>query len=110
METAVRVINLKGNVTLNGLSDVVAELNEAIADKPSVVISFTEARDIDLATIQVILSARKEAESRNGDLSLSGTIDANISDRLRSAGFTSRPVSNGKELEVELFGGDGEHV
>lgn len=110
MQTTVRVVNLSGNVTLNGLPGVVQQLASAIEEKPSVVVSFTQTHDLDLAAIQVILAARKEAISRGGELRLSGTIEPPVSDRLLASGFISRPVSDGKELESQLFGGVNESV
>ncbi|EPY00132.1 hypothetical protein K678_17651, partial [Magnetospirillum fulvum MGU-K5] len=64
-------------------------------------IDVTEASEIDLSFIQLILAARTSVERRGGSLRLVSPADGVLASTLRAAGLTGGPFSPDSQLWIE---------
>jgi anti-anti-sigma regulatory factor len=90
-----------GSLTLPRAEELRDNLLSALAQSRSVVIDVTEASEIDLSFIQLILAARTSVERRGGSLRLVSPADGALASTLRAAGLTGGPFSPDSQLWIE---------
>jgi anti-anti-sigma regulatory factor len=75
-------------------------LLEALETKePTVLVSLTQAVDIDLFGVQLLYAARRHAERTGREFHLTGAVPEAIARRLYESGFVASVVRDGKELD-----------
>lgn len=71
-------IKLTDSVGIEQASSVKKQLTEAIKSKKTVSLDISEVTDIDTSIIQLILSAKKDADAKEKEFYISGTIPEDI--------------------------------
>lgn len=104
MSANIRVVNLSGDVTISSVKRYADQILEILDGKASVLLSLSQATDIDLAGVQLLYAARRCAESRKKELDLTGPVSEPIARRLYRSGFTESMVYDGLELGRQLHG------
>ncbi|EPY00938.1 STAS domain-containing protein, partial [Magnetospirillum fulvum] len=94
-------IACSGELTLPRAEELRDSFLSALGQSRSVVIDVTEASEIDLSFIQLILAARTSVERRGGSLRLVSPADGVLASTLRAAGLTGGPFSPDSQLWIE---------
>lgn len=89
-------IKLQDSVGIEQASAIKKQLTEAIKSKKTVSLDISEVTDIDTSIIQLILSAKKDADAKEKEFYISGIIPEDIQ-KLLSILSISLPVA--KEAE-----------
>lgn len=71
-------IKLTDSVGIEQASTIKKQLTEAIKSKKSVSMDISEVTDIDTSIIQLILSAKKDADAKEKEFYITGTIPEDI--------------------------------
>lgn len=103
MNTKVKVVNLDGDITLPGAEKAMTRIREAIDEKPMVLLSLSQATDIDLAGVQVIYAARRYAIKKDRSFHITGAVPEKIARRLDHAGFVHGVFLDGRDLDSRLI-------
>lgn len=90
-------IQLMDSVGIEQASSIKKQLASALKSKKSISVDISQIVDIDTSIIQLILAAKKEAESKDIEFYLTGTIPEDISKLLAMLSI-SLPL---KEMEVK---------
>lgn len=104
MSTKLKVFNITGDFTLPNINKWKKEFSEAIVSQKKVMISLGQARDIDLAGIQLLYAVRKSGDHANIEVHFTGSVPHLISERLVDSGFIPEAVADGQSLEKNLRG------
>lgn len=104
MSANVRVINLTGNVTLTTISSFRDQIVAGVDEMPMVLLSLSQATDIDLAGIQLIYAARRYAAECGKALHVTGAVPDRIARRFFTGGFIPEVIRDGRELDERLVG------
>jgi anti-anti-sigma regulatory factor len=100
MSIKVKVVNLTGEIVLAELPDHRAQLLNAFAAREStVLVSLTQATDIDLFGVQLLYAARRQAERVGREFHLTGAVPEAIARRLYESGFVASIVRDGQDLD-----------
>jgi anti-anti-sigma regulatory factor len=100
MSIKVKVVNLTGEIVLAELPDHRAQLLNAFeAKEPAILVSLTQAVDIDLFGVQLLYAARRHAEQAGREFHLTGPVPEGIARRLYESGFVGSVVRDGQELD-----------
>jgi|GEM_PF-1305907 len=102
MSTKVKVVNIDGEITLPHAESVAQTIQKALDEKPMVLLSLSQARDIDLAGIQVIYAARRYAQKKDRSFHITGAVPETIARRLHQAGFSHGIYLDGRDLDARL--------
>lgn len=103
MSTKVKVVNIEGDLTLPHAEAAASRIKQAIQEKPMVLLSLSQASDIDLAGIQVIYAARRYAQKNDRSFHITGAVPETIARRLHHAGFTQGIHLDGRDLDSRLL-------
>ena len=102
MSTKVKIVNIEGDVTLINSERISTLIKDAIDEKPMVLVSLSQATDIDLSGIQLIYAAKRYALKKRRSFHITGAIPETIARRLHQAGFASDICLDGRELDTGL--------
>lgn len=80
-------ISLAGNLTIRNSANIQITLSDLIESHKFVDLDCTQATDVDLSFIQLVIAARKSATMTGGQLSVSHTRDGALHDALTRAGL-----------------------
>jgi len=94
-------IAYSGELCLPRAEELRDSLLAALAQSRCVVIDATQATEIDLSFIQLILAARTSAERRGGSLCLVGPVKGALDSTLRAAGLTGGPFAPDSQIWTE---------
>ncbi|WP_159438726.1 STAS domain-containing protein [Alkalispirochaeta americana] len=104
MSSNVKVVNLVGAVTLTTVEARAEEIRQAFETVPMVLISLSQADEIDLAGIQLLYGARRYAEAQGKELHITGAVPDQVARRLYQGGFIAEMVREGRQLDQTLSG------
>jgi anti-anti-sigma regulatory factor len=98
------VIRCTGDVGLRTCDATHAALTAALATHDEVVVDCTEARDVDVGFVQMLISARRTADASGQRLRLSAPADGALLEVLVRGGFLD-PQHAGAGAEAALWAG-----
>ena len=104
MSAKIKVVNLVGNVNLSALESLAEEIRASLAERETVLLSLSQAADIDLGGIQLLYAARRYAEKQGKSLHITGSIPETVARRLHRGGFTEDLLLDGRELDERMHG------
>lgn len=107
MSGNVKVVNLVGAVTLRTVTARASEIRQAFEEVSMVLVSLSQATEIDLAGIQLLYGARRYADSQGKDFHITGAVPDQIAQRLCRSGFIPEPLREGRQLDQALAGFSG---
>ncbi|SEH30874.1 STAS domain-containing protein [Magnetospirillum fulvum] len=100
IEDAVTVA-CSGELCLPRAEEIRDTLLAALDQAQPVVIDLSQATEIDLSTVQLILAARLSAERRGLSLWLTSPADGPLAATLLAAGLTGSPLSTDSQFRTE---------
>lgn len=100
---SVKVITWEGSITVEKAGDLKTELLDAISQASQVVVSVSMLDYVDLAVLQLLKAAAKEASLAGKVLHLTGTVKPELARVLEVSGFVRKAAENARDLEAELF-------
>jgi anti-anti-sigma regulatory factor len=104
MSANVKVVNLVGAINISNVETFAQEIRAALGEERMVLLSLSQATDIDLAGVQLLYAARKAAVGQGRPLYISGGVPERIAQRLHRAGFAPTVIMDGRELDAQLIG------
>ena len=104
MSANVKVVNLVGAINISSVESFAKEIRDALGEKRMVLLSLSQATDIDLAGVQLLYAARRFAVDQDKPLYISGGIPETIARRLHRGGFAPTVIMDGRELDAQLVG------
>lgn len=110
MSTNVRVINFTGDVTLPTVGTLAGTAQQALQEVPMVLVSLSQASDIDLAGIQMIIALKRYARAEGKSVHLTGAVPDTVAARFVAGGFIPAPVRDGREMDQHLEGQEQVHA
>lgn len=105
MSGNVHIVNLTGDLIVGRIGEAADALRTALAaQRKMTLMSLSGVTDIDLAGVQLLYSARRQADLDGLALHLTGAVPEIVSRRLLQGGFIRRAVSDGRDLGEQLVG------
>lgn len=83
------VMNCSGRLTISETSDLRETILEAFANHSDIVLDCSDATEVDLTFVQLLISGRRAAAAAGIGLRIAAPIDAAVADTLRRAGFSA---------------------
>jgi anti-anti-sigma factor len=108
MEQDLQVVSLEGDATIAEVGTLTTRLSEAIDNSAKVLINLSHVTSMDLAGIQALYAAKKEARARGVALHFTGSASDSVREALEAGGFVKQAPADARELEAGLldFGED----
>jgi anti-anti-sigma factor len=103
MEQDLNVVSLEGGATIAEAEAVRDRLSEAIDGSAKVLVNLSHITRMDLAGIQVLYAARREADARGVALHLTGTVSDAVREALEAGGFVKKADADARALEASLL-------
>jgi anti-anti-sigma regulatory factor len=103
MEQDLQVVSLEGDATIADVGSLTARLKEAIDNSAKVLINLSHVTGLDLAGIQALYAAKKEARERGVALHLTGTASDSVREAFEAGGFVKQAPADARELEAQLL-------
>ncbi len=100
---SVKVLSWEGVLSVERANEVRSELLAAFGQASQVVVSVSLLDSVDLAIIQLLVSASLEARKTGKTFHLGGTVRPEFLRALRVSGFVKAASENVHEVESELF-------
>jgi len=100
---SVKVLSWEGVLSVERADEVRTELLAAFGQASQVVVSVSLLDSVDLAIIQLLVSAWLEARKTGKTFHLGGTVRPEFLRALRVSGFVSASSGNVRGIEAELF-------
>ncbi len=100
---SVKVLSWEGVLSVERANEVRTELLAAFGQASQVVVSVSLLDSVDLAIIQLLVSAWLEARKTGKNFHLGGTVRPEFLRALRVSGFISAAAESVCEIEAELF-------
>ena len=100
---SVKVLSWEGVLSVERANEVRTELLAAFGQASQVVVSVSLLDSVDLAIIQLLVSASLEARKTGKVLHLGGTVRPEFLRALRVSGFVSANSESVHDIEAELF-------
>jgi anti-anti-sigma regulatory factor len=100
---SVKVLSWEGVLSVERAKEVQVELLTAFAQASQVVVSVSLLDSVDLAIIQLLVSAWLEAHKTGKTFHLGGTVRPEFLRALHVSGFVSANSENVRGIEAELF-------
>ncbi|MFA6504584.1 MAG: STAS domain-containing protein [Treponemataceae bacterium] len=101
---SVKVVTWEGSPSVEKAAALKEGLVAALAQAAQVVVSLSLMDSIDLAAIQLLIAAQREAEKTGKTFHLTGTIKPDLAHALIVSGFIRKPSENARDIDAELFG------
>ncbi len=89
--------------TIERIGELKEAMLEALGRNSHVLCDFSQIETTDLAFIQFLYAAKREAKARGGSLHLTGRVPADLRENLLVGGFCSATAESGEELERFLY-------
>lgn len=102
MSERVRVVYLSGDVGIETAAAGAAEIQALLGSVEMVLLSLSQATDIGLAGVQLILAAFQTADGLGHEFHLTGAVPEIVSQRLVAGGFIAESILDGRALEGAL--------
>ena len=103
MEQDLHVVSLEGGATIAEAEAVRDRLAEAIDGSAKVLVNLSHITRMDLAGIQLLYGARREASARGVTFHLTGTASDAVRDAMEAGGFVKTAPADARELETALI-------
>lgn len=97
-----RIVNLSGSLIVDRSEGLKAELTAALAESSQVLVSLSLLEDLDLACLQVLYAARRQAVAEGKDFHFVGTVPSRIVRRLAASGFLQGNPERAEDFEAGL--------
>ncbi|TVR70179.1 MAG: STAS domain-containing protein [Spirochaetaceae bacterium] len=104
MSSNVKVVNLTGSVTVSSVDALAGQIRDSVAEKEMVLLSLSQATEIDLAGVQLLYAARRYAVGQGKALHITGAVPMPVAQRLLRCGFTEELIQDGRALDEGLHG------
>lgn len=108
MEQDLQVVSLEGDATVAGIEPLHQRLTEALESSSKVLVNVSHVSTMDLAGIQLLYAAKREAEARGVALHLTGTVSDAVREAMEAGGFVKEAPADARELESRLLDFAGE--
>jgi anti-anti-sigma factor len=108
MEQDLQVVSLEGDATIASLQATRERLTEALDNSAKVLVNLSHVSAVDLAGIQMLYAAKKEAEERGVQFHLTGTVSDAVREALEAGGFLKEAPADARALEAALLDFDEE--
>ncbi len=96
-------LGFEPNCTIEKLAELKKKVMDILNKNPFVIIDLSKIENADLAFIQFLYAAKREAKERGGDLHFCGKVPASIQENFLIGGFCSAVSDNGEEFERYLY-------
>jgi anti-anti-sigma factor len=103
MEQDLNVVSLEGGATIAEAETVRDRLAGAIDGSAKVLVNLSHITRMDLAGIQVLYAARREADARGVAFHLTGSVSDAVREALEAGGFVKEAAADARELEASLL-------
>lgn len=109
MEQELQVVSPEGDATVTGVGALKQRLAEALDSSAKVLVNLSHVSEMDLAGVQLLYAAKREALARDIDFHLTGTVSDPVRETLEAGGFVQKAPADARELESVLLDyGDSE--
>ena len=103
MEQDLQVVSLEGDAGVTSVQAVKKRFTEALDSSAKVLVNLSHVSGIDLAGVQLLYAAKREAHSRGVEFHLTGTVSDAVREALEAGGFVQQAPSDARELESVLL-------
>jgi len=103
MEQDLQVVSLEGDATIAGIESLEQRLSEALESSSKVLLNLSHVSNMDLAGIQLLYAAKREADARGVVLHLTGTASDAVREAMEAGGFVKEAPADARELESRLL-------
>jgi anti-anti-sigma regulatory factor len=103
MSDNTKVLSLEGSMTVDRCEDVKKQITDLLGTHGQVILNLNRVERIDLAFVQVMYAAKREAEELGKELHLHGSLQKEVSDTFLYAGLTREGCMDARVLESHLI-------
>jgi len=99
-----KIVNLSGPLIVDRSQALKDELTAAIAESSDIHVSLSLIEDLDLACLQVLYAAKRQAGAEGKGFHFSGTVPSRVVRRLAAAGILKGSHQRAEDFEADLIG------
>jgi anti-anti-sigma regulatory factor len=100
---SIKILSYDGTVGIEKAKDIKNDIIEMLDKYKIVTVNMSRIQTIDLAFIQILYAARREAGTRKKEFHISGTLSEPVKDAFLVGGFCKEVGDDAQTLEKQLF-------